>query len=112
MRRAEDRSDLLVAVVNFTPVVRHGYVIGAPREGRYEEILNSDAEAYGGTNVGNDGSVSTEPIPAHGFPQSLRLTIPPLGFLLLKPAAVSPPSSQSSPTLSQEPASPTAGEPE
>ena len=112
MRRAEDRADFLVAVVNFTPVARYGYVIGAPREGRYDEILNSDAEAYGGTNEGNSGFVMTDPIPSHGFPQSLRLTLPPLGFLLLKPALLSLPSSESTPTPSREPASPTAAEPE
>jgi 1,4-alpha-glucan branching enzyme len=110
MRRAEDRSDFLMAIVNFTPLAREGYVLGAPREGRYAEILNSDSEAYGGSNEGNKGFVMTEPIPAHGFQHSLRLTLPPLGFLLLKPEALTPPSSKSTPTLSREPASPTGGE--
>jgi 1,4-alpha-glucan branching enzyme len=113
MRRAEDRSDVVIAVVNFTPVPRHGYVIGAPRAGRYDEILNSDSEIYGGSNMGNDGMVYTEPVPAHGFPQSLRLTLPPLGFLLLKPEPLSKPepegvtrrsSSGSTPTPSPGPA--------
>jgi len=114
MRRAEDRNDVIVALVNFTPVPRHGYVIGAPRAGRYDEILNSDSEIYGGSNMGNDGMVYTEPVPAHGFPQSLRLTLPPLGFLLLKPEPLSRDepatprsSSESTPTLSPGPASPT-----
>ena len=60
-------------------------MIGAPRAGHYAELLNSDAAIYGGGNVGNDGGVETEAIPSHGFAQSLRLTLPPLGFLLLKP---------------------------
>jgi 1,4-alpha-glucan branching enzyme len=85
LRRAEDPNDFVVAIVNFTPVPRHGYVLGAPRAGRYDELLNSDAAAYGGTNVGNDGVVYSDPIPSHGHAQSLRLTLPPLGFLLLKP---------------------------
>jgi 1,4-alpha-glucan branching enzyme len=86
LRRAKDPDDVLLAVVNFTPVPRHGYVIGAPRAGSYDELMNSDAAIYGGGNVGNDGAVETEPIPSHGFAQSLRLTLPPLGFLLLKPS--------------------------
>jgi 1,4-alpha-glucan branching enzyme len=85
LRRAKDADDFLLAIVNFTPVPRHGYVIGAPRPGHYAELLNSDAAIYGGGNVGNDGGVETEAIPSHGFAQSLRLTLPPLGFLLLKP---------------------------
>ena len=124
MRRAHDPEDFVVAVVNFTPVPRHGYVLGAPRAGRYDEVINSDSAVYGGGNVGNDGAVQTDPIPAHGFAQSLRLTLPPLGFLiqrfpvghrlrlgflLLRPALpVSPDSSRgSSPTRPAEPASPT-----
>jgi 1,4-alpha-glucan branching enzyme len=116
MRRAKNPDDFVIGIVNFTPVPRHGYVIGAPRAGRYEEVLNSDAGVYGGSNVGNDGGAGTEPIPSHGFPQSLRLTLPPLGFLLLKPEAlraersggVSADSSpESSSTRPPEPASPT-----
>ena len=52
--------------------------------GDYAELLNSDAAVYGGSNVGNGGGVTAEPVPAHGFDHSLRLTIPPLGCLLLK----------------------------
>ena len=110
MRRAKDPDDFVVGIVNFTPIPRHGYVIGAPRAGRYEEVLNSDAATYGGGNVGNDGVVETEPIPAHGFPQSLRLTLPPLGFLLLKPEPIRvsvDSSPESSPTRPPEPPSPT-----
>ena len=85
IRRARDRQDFVIAVLNFTPVPRDGYRIGVPRAGAYIELLNSDAEAYGGGNLGNGGTVFTEPIPAHGHSDSLRLTLPPLGFLLLKP---------------------------
>jgi 1,4-alpha-glucan branching enzyme len=55
-----------------------------PEAGYYVELLNSDADDYGGGNVGNGGGVSTEAVAAHGFTQSLRLTVPPLGALLLK----------------------------
>ena len=74
-----------MAVVNFTPVPRRDYRIGVPAAGSYSEILNSDAEAYGGSNMGNEGRVECEDVPSHGHAHSIRLTVPPLGFLLLKP---------------------------
>jgi 1,4-alpha-glucan branching enzyme len=86
MRRALSHDDFVVAILNFTPVPRHGYVVGVPAAASFSEILNSDAALYGGTNIGNAGLAVPEPIPAHGFEQSLRLTLPPLGFLLLKPS--------------------------
>src|SRR5262249_22155021 len=86
MRKASNHDDFVVAILNFTPVPRHGYVVGVPPAPRYTEIVNSDASAYGGTNVGNGGVVIPDPAPSHGFEQSLRLTLPPLAFLLLKPA--------------------------
>ncbi len=73
VRYAKDRRDFLVAVFNFTPVPRAAYRIGVPEPGRYGETLNTDSEIYGGSNVGNLGSVDTEPVPAHGFDQSLRV---------------------------------------
>ena len=84
LRFARDRADHVAMVFNFTPVVRAQYRIGVPDAGTYVELLNSDASEYGGSNVGNGGSVTAEPVPAHGFDYSLRLTIPPLGCLLLK----------------------------
>jgi 1,4-alpha-glucan branching enzyme len=90
LRRGDDETDTLIAVVNFTPVPRRGYRIGVPRPGGYRELLNSDAEVYGGTNLGNLGEVVADAAPAHGFDQSLALTVPPLGFLLLKASAGRP----------------------
>jgi 1,4-alpha-glucan branching enzyme len=84
IRRAKDSEDFVVAVVNFTPVIRESYRFGVPVPGVYHELVNSDAEVYGGGNVGNGGAVATEPIAAHGHDQSLNLRLPPLGFLLLK----------------------------
>jgi 1,4-alpha-glucan branching enzyme len=86
IRRARDGQELVVALLNFTPVPRDGYRVGVPVAGAYGELLNSDAEAYGGSNQGNAGVVFSEPIAAHGHAQSLRLNLPPLGFLLLKPS--------------------------
>ena len=79
-----DRS--LVFVLNFTPVVRENYRIGTAGDGRWRERLNSDSEAYGGSNVGNQGLVHSDPIGQHGHSHSLELTLPPLGALVLEPA--------------------------
>jgi 1,4-alpha-glucan branching enzyme len=84
MRRARDPGDFTVMVTNFTPVPRPGYRCGVPEWGWYRELLNSDSQRYGGSNMGNGGGAHTEAIPAHGFDQSISLTVPPLGFLLLK----------------------------
>jgi 1,4-alpha-glucan branching enzyme len=86
IRRATNQQDFVVVVLNFTPVPREGYQIGVPREGAYAELLNSDSDAYGGGNIGNGGMVFTESASAHGHPQSLRLTLPPLACLILKPS--------------------------
>jgi 1,4-alpha-glucan branching enzyme len=83
-RHAADEHELLVVVLNMTPVPRAGYRIGAPLAGTYVEILNSDSELYGGSNLGNAGAVQTESLPAHGYPQSLRLLLPPLSCLILR----------------------------
>jgi 1,4-alpha-glucan branching enzyme len=85
VRFADDAGDHTVVLVNFTPIPRQKYRIGAPGTGGYREVLNSDAAAYGGSNIGNGGRVETTADPSHGFERSLCLTLPPLGFLLLKP---------------------------
>jgi len=84
IRRARDPHDFTVMIANFTPVPRPAYRVGVPEWGWYRELLNSDSERYGGSNMGNSGGCHTEAIPAHGFDQSISLTVPPLGFLLLK----------------------------
>jgi len=71
-----------VIAANFTPVVRDGYRIGVPFAGHWREVLNSDAEIYGGSGVGNCGGLSTETKPAHGYDQSLLLTVPPLSVVV------------------------------
>jgi 1,4-alpha-glucan branching enzyme len=84
LRRARDPRDFTVEVANFTPMPRPSYRIGVPEGGWYREILNSDAAIYGGSNVGSGGGVTAEPVPMHGFDFSICLTVPPLGFLMLK----------------------------
>jgi 1,4-alpha-glucan branching enzyme len=86
IRRAKDPADFVLCVGNFTPVPRHGYRIGVPEPGRYRELLNTDAAAYGGSDQGNYGWVQAEPTPSHGQPYSVSLTLPPLAVLFLKPA--------------------------
>jgi 1,4-alpha-glucan branching enzyme len=85
LRRGRDPHEFMVAVANFTPVPRPGYVVGVPEAGWYVEVLNSDASFYGGGDVGNGGGVDASGPPAHGFAHSVKVTVPPLGFLLLKP---------------------------
>ncbi|WP_332726549.1 1,4-alpha-glucan branching protein GlgB [Pseudomonas sp. ESBL9] len=75
----------LVVVANFTPVPRQGYRIGVPFAGTWQEVLNSDADTYAGSNYGNGAGVGTEPLPSHGQTHSLALNLPPLGVLILKP---------------------------
>ena len=84
IRFADDASDFLVVVCNYTPVPRHDYRIGVPEEGYYRELLNSDAACYGGGNVGNAGGRYSDDFGWHSFPHSVSLTIPPLGVVILK----------------------------
>jgi 1,4-alpha-glucan branching enzyme len=77
--------ELLVCVCNLSPVPRERYRVGLPRSGRWREALNSDAELYGGANMGNLGGVDTEAVPWHEQPNSAELTLPPLGVLWLVP---------------------------
>jgi 1,4-alpha-glucan branching enzyme len=84
VRRAKDANDWIVAVLNWTPLVRYNYRVGVPEAGYYEEKMNSDAALYGGGNVGNQGGLTSEPIPTHGRPHSIKLTLPPLAGLIFK----------------------------
>ncbi len=85
MRRAKDPADFLVFVYNFTPIPRLGYKVGVPVKTSYREIMNSDSEFYWGSNVGNAGCVSAEDNPFKQWPYSLKIDLPPLGMLVLKP---------------------------
>ena len=76
----------VLVVFNFTPVPRTDYRVGVPLPGPWAEVLNSDATVYGGAGWGNFGMVEAFPVPAHGRPFSLTLTLPPLGALFLRPA--------------------------
>ena len=76
--------DLVVVILNFTPVVRQEYRIGVPVAGSYRVVLNSDSEFYWGSNVEVGIVLATEPIPWMGREHSLQLTLPPLAGLVLR----------------------------
>ena len=84
IRRAEDPKDFLVFCCNFTPVPRKAYEVGVPDEGFYEEILNTDSEYFGGSNLGNGGILSSKPVPMHNHAQSISVTLPPLAVVAFK----------------------------
>ncbi len=84
LRKGKTTQDAVLIVCNFTPVPREDYRVGVPHPGYWRELLNSDAQEYAGSGLGNLGGCQAEAIPAHGRPYSLRLTLPPLGALFLK----------------------------
>ena len=81
-----DGNDYVIVVLNFTPVARENYRLGVSDFCDYEEVLNSDSEIYGGSNVGNSGRISCESVSWMGRDNSIVLTLPPLGALILRPA--------------------------
>ncbi|HEX8432049.1 MAG TPA: 1,4-alpha-glucan branching protein GlgB [Longimicrobium sp.] len=84
LRRGMVTGGELVFACNFTPLPRPGYRLGVPRAGTYRELLNSDATQYGGSGVGNDGPLPSEPVSEHGRADSLCITLPPLSIVVLK----------------------------
>lgn len=84
VRRGEKTEDEVIVVLNLTPMPRHGYRLGVPRPGYYREILNSDSEHYGGSNMGNAGGIESSPTVCHAHENSIDLTLPPLSCLILK----------------------------
>ncbi len=84
LRFGESGDPPVLAVCNFTPVPRYAYRVGVPAPGLWQEIFNSDAAAYGGSNLGNAGACEAEEVPSHGHPFSLSLLLPPLATVLLR----------------------------
>jgi 1,4-alpha-glucan branching enzyme len=78
--------DRVLVACNLTPVPRTDYRLGVPEGGRWVEVLNTDAHEYGGSGIGNLGGVDAEPVACHGRAHSLRLALPPLATLVLRPA--------------------------
>jgi 1,4-alpha-glucan branching enzyme len=85
LRRGRNPNDQLLFVCNFTPVVRENYRVGVPLDCYWKEVLNSDAAVYGGSGQGNFGGLPAAPLPIHGRPFSLNMTLPPLGIVVFQP---------------------------
>ena len=81
VRHPREGGKPLLVACNFTPVARHDYRLGVPIPGTWTELLNSDSAIYGGSGQGNLGAVASEGVAAHGHPQSLRITLPPLAIV-------------------------------
>jgi len=84
--RRDAAGDPVVVVVNFSAEPWHEYRIPLPEGGDWLEVLNSDAPVYGGSGVGNLGRVHAEQLPLHGREHSVRLSLPPLGAVILVPS--------------------------
>ncbi|HXU61225.1 MAG TPA: 1,4-alpha-glucan branching protein GlgB [Polyangia bacterium] len=85
LRKGRGGDDVILVVLNATPVPRRDYRVGVPLRGTWRELLNTDATSFGGSGLGNLGAVTADDVPCHGRPASLRLTLPPLAALYLKP---------------------------
>nr|MBA3430664.1 alpha amylase C-terminal domain-containing protein [Actinomycetota bacterium] len=84
VRRAKDSDQVLACITNLSPVVREGFRVGLPKSGRWDEVMNTDSERYGGSNVGNGGVIVAEDQSWHGLDHSAVITLPPLGILWLR----------------------------
>ncbi|MEM9352366.1 MAG: 1,4-alpha-glucan branching protein GlgB [Planctomycetota bacterium] len=85
LRRAKDPADFLMVASNFTPVPRNDYRLGVPEGGWYREVFNSDSTFYSGSDLGNGQGILAEESESHGRPFSVKLTLPPLATVVLKP---------------------------
>jgi 1,4-alpha-glucan branching enzyme len=84
-RGADERGRHVVFIANLSPIPRESYRLGLPRSGPWKELVNTDSQYYGGSDVGNLGGLLAEPVPWHEQPFSAELTLPPLGALWLVP---------------------------
>ncbi|HLZ61253.1 MAG TPA: 1,4-alpha-glucan branching protein GlgB [Ktedonosporobacter sp.] len=84
MRRSKKEEETLVLVCNFTPIPRHGYRLGVPHAGTYDEVINSDHPDYGGSGLLNQQDMPSGPIFWQSCPHSILLTLPPLSTVMLK----------------------------
>ena len=87
--RRDSSGSSLVAVINFSGAPHHDFVLGLPLSGEWEEILNTDADIYGGSGVGNLGLVVADGPAVDSQPHSAKLSIPPLGGIWLRPKKAS-----------------------
>ncbi len=84
LRKSPSTGDMIVCVCNFNPVPKYGYKVGVPKAGYWKEILNSDSEAYFGSNIGNLGGVNTKDYSTHARPYTIEIALPPLAAVFFK----------------------------
>ncbi|MFW5990014.1 MAG: alpha amylase C-terminal domain-containing protein, partial [Campylobacterales bacterium] len=84
-RFGDHLEDTMLVVCNLTPNPHFGYRVGVPFHCFWSEVLNSDSDGFGGSNVGNNGGFWSDEHPANGYELSLNLNLPPLGVLYFKP---------------------------
>ena len=83
--RISEDGEVVIVICNFTPTPRHGMRFGVPKAGFWNERINTNAEAYGGSGMGNAGGAASFNIPWQGHPQSIEITVPPLATIILQP---------------------------
>jgi len=88
IRKAKTINNYLIVALNFSPVPRYDYRVGVPEKVYYKEILNSNSKLYYGSNIGNNGGLMAEDYSWQGKPFSIRLTLPPLAIIILKPEKI------------------------
>jgi len=84
--RYDKKANPLACVINFSGEPHHDFRIGLPKSGDWVEVLNTDAEVFGGSGVGNLGKITANLEPSHGQPHSASISVPPLGAVWFKPA--------------------------
>jgi 1,4-alpha-glucan branching enzyme len=82
--RFDGEGSMLACVVNFSAIPHRDYQIGLPAAGTWTEVLNTDAELYAGSGVGNLGAVQASDEPSHGLPARATIAVPPLGAVWLR----------------------------
>ncbi len=90
LRKCRSSDEVIVVACNFTPTPRHSYRVGVPYGGFWAEVLNTDAVDYGGSGQGNIGGLEAAPVPSHGRPYSIYITVPPLAAVFFKSGGHSP----------------------
>ncbi|MBE6668514.1 MAG: 1,4-alpha-glucan branching protein GlgB [Ruminococcaceae bacterium] len=83
-RRIDKKGDEYIVLINFTPVAREDFLMGVPKAGTYEEVINSDSEEFGGSGVVNPGELKSTGMPWNYLPDSIRLRVPPLGMTVIR----------------------------
>jgi 1,4-alpha-glucan branching enzyme len=84
IRKGRNEDPVIMAVYNMTPVPRPNYKVGLPRDGVWQELINTDARDYGGSGLGNAGSITAVSRGHHGRPFSAIITLPPLAAIFFR----------------------------